>query len=56
MQPTGSDVESARLLAKDLGVELEIVQTTSANRIPFLQTSKADVVVSSLSVSQSASR
>ena len=50
MNPTGSDVETARLLAKDLGVELEIVQTTGANRIPFLQTGKADVVVSSLSV------
>ncbi|MEA9980939.1 transporter substrate-binding domain-containing protein [Herbaspirillum sp. RTI4] len=50
MKPTGSDVETARLLAKDLGVELEIVQTTGANRIPFLQTGKADIVISSLSV------
>ena len=46
MNPTGSDVETARLLARDLGVELEIVQTTGANRIPFLQTGKADIVVS----------
>ena len=50
MNPTGSDVETARLLARDLGVELEIVQTTGPNRIPFLQTGKADIVVSSLSV------
>lgn len=50
MNPTGSDVETARLLARDLGVELEIVQTTGANRIPFLQTGKADIVISSLSV------
>ncbi|MBI3368794.1 MAG: transporter substrate-binding domain-containing protein, partial [Burkholderiales bacterium] len=50
MKPIGSDVETARLLAKDLGVELEIVQTTGANRIPFLQTGKADIVISSLSV------
>ena len=50
MNATGSDVETARLLAKDLGVELEIVQTTGANRIPFLQTGKADIVISSLSV------
>ena len=50
MNATGSDVETARLLARDLGVELEIVQTTGANRIPFLQTGKADIVVSSLSV------
>lgn len=50
MNATGSDVETARLLAKDLGVELDIVQTTGANRIPFLQTGKADIVISSLSV------
>lgn len=50
MNATGSDVETARLLARDLGVELEIVQTTGANRIPFLQTGKADIVISSLSV------
>ena len=50
MKATGSDVETARLLAKDLGAELEIVQTTGANRIPFLQTGKADLVISSLSV------
>ncbi len=50
MKATGSDVETARLLARDLGVELEIVQTTGANRIPFLQTGKADIVISSLSV------
>lgn len=50
MKATGSDVETARLLAKDLGVELEIVQTTGANRVPFLQTGKADLVISSLSV------
>ena len=28
MQPAGSDVDLARLLAKDLGVQLEIVTTT----------------------------
>jgi polar amino acid transport system substrate-binding protein len=50
MQPTGSDVDLARLLAKDLGVELEIVPTTGPSRIPFLQTGKADLVVSTLSI------
>ena len=50
MKPVGSDVETAHLLAQDLGVAIEIVQTTSPNRIPFLQTGKADVVVASLSV------
>ena len=50
LNSTGSDVETARLLAKDLGLELEIVPTTGANRIPFLQTDKADIVISSLSI------
>jgi len=50
LKPVGSDVETAQLLAQDLGVEMEMVQTTSPNRIPFLQTSKADIVVASLSV------
>lgn len=50
LQTTGSDVETAQLLAKDLGLALEIVPTTGANRIPFLQTGKADIVISSLSV------
>jgi polar amino acid transport system substrate-binding protein len=44
---SGSDIESAQLLAKDLGVELEVVPVTGANRIPFLLTRKADVVLSS---------
>jgi polar amino acid transport system substrate-binding protein len=50
LNATGSDVETARLLAKSLGLELEIVPTTGANRIPFLQTDKADIVISSMSV------
>jgi polar amino acid transport system substrate-binding protein len=50
MQPTGSDVETAKLLAKDLGVEFELVPTTGATRIPSLQTGKSDVVISTLSV------
>ena len=50
MQPTGSDVETARLLAHDWGVELEFVQTTGATRIPNVQTGKADIIISTLSV------
>jgi polar amino acid transport system substrate-binding protein len=50
MQPAGSDVETAQLLAKDLGVQLEIVTTTGPTRIPTLQTSKADLVISTLSI------
>lgn len=43
-QPDGYDVDLAKELAKEMGVKLEIVNTTSANRIPNLQTSKVDVV------------
>jgi polar amino acid transport system substrate-binding protein len=52
MQPTGSDVETARLLANDLGFPLEIVQVTSPNRVPFLLTGKADMVLASFSVTE----
>jgi polar amino acid transport system substrate-binding protein len=50
MQPIGADVEVAQLLAKDWGMELEFVQTTGATRIPNVQTGKADVIISTLSV------
>lgn len=50
MKPIGSDVETAQLLAKDWGLELEFIQTTGATRIPNVQTGKADVIVSTLSV------
>lgn len=50
LKPIGSDVETAELLAKDLGVALEIVPTTGANRVPFLLTNKADLVIASFSI------
>ncbi len=50
MQAAGSDVDTAQLLAKDLGVKLEIVTTTGPTRIPMLQTDKADLVISTLSI------
>ncbi|RZL90813.1 MAG: transporter substrate-binding domain-containing protein [Variovorax sp.] len=52
MKPTGSDVEVARALAADWGVELEFINTTGPTRIPNLTTDKADVVISSLSVTE----
>lgn len=50
LQPYGSDVSAAQMLAKDLGVELEIVQVTGPNRVPFLLTNKADIVIASFSI------
>jgi len=48
MKPQGYDIDMAELLAKDLGVKLELVPVTSANRIPYLTTKKVDLVISSL--------
>ena len=49
-QPTGSEIATATQLAKDLGVELELVQVTSPQRIPALLAGRADVAISSLSI------
>jgi polar amino acid transport system substrate-binding protein len=38
MKPQGLDVEMAELIAAKLGVKIELVPVTSANRIPYLQT------------------
>ena len=48
LQPQGLDIDVARLIADKLGVKLELVPVTSANRIPYLQTRKADLVISTL--------
>lgn len=50
MQAAGADVDVARALARDLGVPMEIVQVNGPNRIPFLMTGKADMVISSFAV------
>lgn len=48
LQPQGLDVEMARHIAERLGVRVELVPVTSANRIPYLQSNKADLVISTL--------
>jgi polar amino acid transport system substrate-binding protein len=48
LKPQGLDVDMAGLIATKLGVALELVPVTSANRIPYLQTKKADLVISTL--------
>ena len=48
MTPQGYDVDMAALIAQKLGVKVELVPVTSANRVPFLQTNKVDLVISSL--------
>jgi polar amino acid transport system substrate-binding protein len=44
-QPDGYDVDIAKEMAADLGVKLQMVDTTSDARIPNLQTGKVDVVI-----------
>ncbi|SLN64939.1 transporter substrate-binding domain-containing protein [Oceanibacterium hippocampi] len=44
-EPAGFDIDLTKLLAKQLGVELEMVPMTSINRIPYLLTNKVDVQV-----------
>ncbi|MBK1616546.1 amino acid ABC transporter substrate-binding protein [Rubrivivax gelatinosus] len=48
MQPQGLDVDMAGYIAARLGVKLELVPVTSANRIAYLQSRKADLVISTL--------
>jgi len=48
LQPQGLDVDVANLIGAKLGVKVELVPVTSANRIPYLQTKKADLVISTL--------
>jgi polar amino acid transport system substrate-binding protein len=48
LKPVGYDVDAAGLIASGLGVKLELVPVTSANRIPYLSTGKVDLVISSL--------
>ncbi len=48
LQPLGYDIDTARLIAEKLGVKVELIPVTSTNRIPYLQTNKADLVISSL--------
>ncbi len=48
LKPQGLDVDMANYIGSKLGVATELVIVTSANRIPYLQTKKADLVISTL--------
>ena len=48
LKPIGLDVDMANYIGAKLGVAVELVVVTSANRIPYLQTRKADLVISTL--------
>ncbi len=48
LKPQGLDIDMANLIAAKLGVAVELIPVTSANRIPYLQTKKAELVISTL--------
>jgi len=48
LKPQGLDVDMANYIGAKMGVKVELVPVTSANRIPYLQTRKADLVISTL--------
>jgi polar amino acid transport system substrate-binding protein len=48
LKPQGLDIDMANYIAMKLGVAIELAPVTSANRIAYLQTKKADLVISTL--------
>lgn len=46
LQPQGYDIDTARYLAKQMKLKLQLVPVSSANRVPYLQTDKVDLVIS----------
>lgn len=45
MKPEGYDIEMADIIAKHVGVKVELVTVVSANKIPYIQVRKADVLL-----------
>jgi len=48
MKPRGYDIDVANLIGRELGLKVELIPVSSTNRIPYLTTGKADLVISSL--------
>lgn len=46
----GMDIDIAKAMAKDLGVELDMLVVTGANRVPTLMTNKADLVIATVGI------
>ncbi|MGH2772345.1 MAG: glutamate ABC transporter substrate-binding protein [Actinomycetota bacterium] len=49
-KPEGFDVDLGNRIAEELGVEAEFLEAISANRIPFLQTDKVDLIISTMTI------
>lgn len=48
LKPQGLDIDMGLYIGQKLGAKVELVPVTSANRIAYLQTKKADLVISTL--------
>ena len=48
LKPQGLDIDMANYIGAKLGVAVELAPVTGTNRIPYLQTKKADLVISTL--------
>lgn len=49
-QIEGFDADICREIAKELGVEAELIEAVSANRIPFLNERRVDLVISTFTI------
>jgi polar amino acid transport system substrate-binding protein len=49
-KPDGYDADVAKLLAKEMGVKLDLVPVTGPNRIPYLLSGQVDLLVASLGI------
>jgi polar amino acid transport system substrate-binding protein len=45
-EPEGFDIDLANMVAKSLGVKVELIPITGANRIPYILTDKVDITIS----------
>jgi polar amino acid transport system substrate-binding protein len=48
LQPRGYDIDMAQLIGERLGVQVQLIPVTSTNRIPYLTSGRADLIISSL--------
>ncbi len=48
----GFDIDLGNLIGEELGIEVEFVEAVSANRIPFLNEDKVDLIISTMTINE----
>ena len=48
LKPRGYDIDVANLIGRELKLKVDLIPVSSTNRVPYLTTGKADLVISSL--------